>query len=370
MRANPECARACARGLRALLTLCLIGLWLIAAPAQAGVRATDLVKEGVKLLNRGDYADALVRLQAAYEDDPTLTRTLLLSGVCQQNLGDLGAALTLYERFQRAEPRITADDQAHLREYYREVQRQLRRRPERGETLVLLGRAQVGLGQPREALRLYDRYRAEVRGAGQADPLATVELRGLYEVAVDRLQEVSLGDPALARGLLVLGRTDDGYAAYERFQRGLNERPAAERDGALQAAVAELSREPQSPPALRLLASHALLRAGREREALEAYDVYRRETRGPAPAAAQPLLAELKARQRALAPEAPQLPLIGGPVAAPTPPARRPLYRRWWFWTAVGAATVVAVSVGAGAGAAQIEPLPAPMSSRVYRPNF
>jgi hypothetical protein len=38
-------------------------------------------------------------------------------------------------------------------------------------------------------------------------------------------------------------------------------------------------------------------------------------------------------------------------VAAPTPPPeKKPLYKRWWLWTAVGAVVVAGVAVGVGVG--------------------
>jgi hypothetical protein len=38
---------------------------------------------------------------------------------------------------------------------------------------------------------------------------------------------------------------------------------------------------------------------------------------------------------------APAAPLSAAP-AAPPPPAERPVYRRWWFWTAIGAVAITA----------------------------
>jgi tetratricopeptide (TPR) repeat protein len=44
------------------------------------------------------------------------------------------------------------------------------------------------------------------------------------------------------------------------------------------------------------------------------------------------------------------------------PPAKRPLTRQWWFWTAIGAGVVVvATSVGLGVGLSQ--PAPAPRTA-------
>jgi tetratricopeptide (TPR) repeat protein len=45
-------------------------------------------------------------------------------------------------------------------------------------------------------------------------------------------------------------------------------------------------------------------------------------------------------------------------AAAPT--HHRPLYKRWWLWTAVGAVAAIAVGVGVGVGAAPAQDAPNP----------
>jgi tetratricopeptide (TPR) repeat protein len=47
------------------------------------------------------------------------------------------------------------------------------------------------------------------------------------------------------------------------------------------------------------------------------------------------------------------------PEVVARPPERKPLYKKWWLWTAVGAVVVVAVGVGVGVGVAESnKPLP------------
>ena len=64
---------------------------------------------------------------------------------------------------------------------------------------------------------------------------------------------------------------------------------------------------------------------------------------------------ERAAREAAAKPPEPKAP---EPVATPTPaalevsarpPAKRPVYKRWWFWTAIGGG-VVAIGLGVGLG--------------------
>jgi len=52
------------------------------------------------------------------------------------------------------------------------------------------------------------------------------------------------------------------------------------------------------------------------------------------------------------------------PTTTPAPAAeKRPLYKKWWLWTAVGAAAVVVVGVGVGVAYAIPKDAPAPPSA-------
>jgi hypothetical protein len=60
-------------------------------------------------------------------------------------------------------------------------------------------------------------------------------------------------------------------------------------------------------------------------------------------------------------PEKPPPPVIAPVVIAPVvppPPPRKPLYHRWWLWTAVGATAAIALGVGLGVGLSNGPPSP------------
>lgn len=80
---------------------------LLAALARAGGPKDEArveMKQGVKLLDRGDYAGALLHFEAAYRLFPS-PKIALNMGSCHAKLGHAVAALEHYERFLReAEP--------------------------------------------------------------------------------------------------------------------------------------------------------------------------------------------------------------------------------------------------------------------------
>ena len=108
---------------RIILIVAFLWLW----PGMAAARTARLVKEGIKLLNNARYALAIGKFKEAYADDNTLTRALLLSGVCHLNLDQIEDAITAYERFEREERPLDPDDQARLLTYYEEAERRLTR---------------------------------------------------------------------------------------------------------------------------------------------------------------------------------------------------------------------------------------------------
>lgn len=82
---------------------------------------------------------------------------------------------------------------------------------------------------------------------------------------------------------------------------------------------------------------------------------------GPEPQQA----AENRAPQTNPPPTNPQLanPVMTAPpsrllIAAAPPPQRKPLYRRWWLWTAVAGVVVAGTSVGLAVGLTRPSPLP------------
>jgi len=69
------------------------------------------------------------------------------------------------------------------------------------------------------------------------------------------------------------------------------------------------------------------------------------ENPGPIPGTAMPTKAAAPAPQLALALAAPEPPMPPSAPAVPAEPdARRPIYKRWWFWVALGAVAAGAVT--------------------------
>jgi len=115
---------------------------------------------------------------------------------------------------------------------------------------------------------------------------------------------------------------------------------------------------------------------GHAQEAIYAYRAYLREVPdAPNREEVERLRAELeKDLQRKIEPTPPTETLppteaqpapTPAPLMATTPPApedthSKPLYKRWWLWTAVGAVAVIAVGIGVGAGAAPAKNAPNP----------
>ena len=96
-----------------------------------------------------------------------------------------------------------------------------------------------------------------------------------------------------------------------------------------------------------------------DREEANALKFDKRPAAAPtAPATAPPTTAATTATATSPAPAAPAG--AAAPAATATtelPPAKTPLHRRWWLWTAVGVAAVgIAVGVGVGVGARSNDP--------------
>lgn len=148
------------------------------------------------------------------------------------------------------------------------------------------------------------------RAAAQAEAAAAqgraLYDAGQYERALDAFQRaymVNIDEPryllSLADCYRALHRTADARRFYRLF---LHERPGAPERAAVEAHLRELD-HPAPPPAPPPVAPPAV--------------------------ASQPLV------------------LTNAPVETP---ARRPAWRRWWFWTAIGGAVAVGVGLGVGLG--------------------
>lgn len=121
-------------------------------------------------------------------------------------------------------------------------------------------------------------------------------------------------------------------------------------------------------PRLLLNIGHAYRKLGRAREALSHYQLYLQVEADPRPeirADVERGMAQARALLQATEPTAPRGP--GAPPPATSPgvqaapaltfrpqvptapaPAPQPVYKKWWFWTALGGAAVVAAGVTAG----------------------
>lgn len=117
-------------------------------------------------------------------------------------------------------------------------------------------------------------------------------------------------------------------------------------------------------PWLLINIGRTLHRLGRPREALTYYERYKAAESKP-DAETQDRLEKYIAQAKALADSTPTTPMVqtppdqpaGDPVAnppteQPKPAEEKPIYKKWWFWTAIGGGALAVVIIGAAAGAA------------------
>jgi tetratricopeptide (TPR) repeat protein len=169
-----------------------------------------------------------------------------------------------------------------------------------------------------------------------------------------------LAQPAGARPMQ--GAEDTFQVRYDRsralYQQGRYEECISE----LQAAY-----KLRQLPRLLVNIGHAYRKLGRAREALSHYQLYLQVEPDPRPeirADVERGMAQARALLQATEPPAPPAP-HASPPAPPAPgaqavpalalrpevqtaPAPQPVYKKWWFWTALGGAAVVAAGVTAG----------------------
>ncbi|MFO0572861.1 MAG: hypothetical protein U1A78_02590 [Polyangia bacterium] len=132
--------------------------------------------------------------------------------------------------------------------------------------------------------------------------------------------------------------------------------------------------ELRQDPFLLLNIGRCLFRLGRPRSALTKYELLQKNTPDLDPATARSLekyMAEAKAaldEEEKASPKPPTPePVAPLPVAPPPPPPpeKKPVYKQWWFWTAIGGAAV-AVGLGVGLGLG-LRPKADPYSDFVWR---
>lgn len=123
-------------------------------------------------------------------------------------------------------------------------------------------------------------------------------------------------------------------------------------------------------PWLLINMGRTLHRLGRPKEALEQYDLYTKAESRIDPETRQRLdkyIAQAQA-QASGAPEA--TPPLATPPAA-TRPGDKPLYKKWWFWTAIGGGVAVVVSgIAIGVAVSRSGSGSLPADVMVYRPSF
>ena len=151
-------------------------------------------------------------------------------------------------------------------------------------------------------------------------------------------------------------------------------------DGRYEAALSEFQAgyAQRQMPWLLVNIGRTLHRLGRLKEAIAHYQRYQQSDLGTDPETSQKAR-EYLAQARLLLAQAPK----AGSADSATggQPERMPLYKKWWFWTAIGGGVAVVAIVGIGLGVGlksepSLPPPPVQMTSMlpagvvVYRPSF
>lgn len=116
---DPRHRRATSRPGQAAVLALSLGLCL-AGPVGAADPFTQRYEHAEQLYGRGDYADALIELQAAYDLRPT-PRLLLPIGQAHRKLGHFAEAVRAYERFLAADAAIAPELRARVLSYIAEA---------------------------------------------------------------------------------------------------------------------------------------------------------------------------------------------------------------------------------------------------------
>ena len=167
---------------------------------------------------------------------------------------------------------------------------------------------------------------------------------------------------------------DDGCLTDPECRERYDQAVSLFENGRFEAALPEFQAayERRQMPWLLINIGRTLHRLGRPKEALDYYDRYKMAESRPDPQT-QERLSKYVAQARALAdsmPEATPAPAAQPQLQTPTqPPAeKQPVYKKWWFWTAIGGGVAAAVIIGVTVGAANRSILPD--DAPIYRPTF
>lgn len=319
-----------------------------ATPLQRAV--SELVAQGDKLMGEGHFEEAIHAYEEARVRDPKLSRVLLFMGICHLQLGHAQQAMLLFDRLQdESGTLLDADAMGKLRRYYGQLADKLaaahKEDGSKKELLLLAGRARFRAGQLDEAGALYRRYEREVGpDAGPMQKLREDYLREYYEAVVrrekKRLTEEAAGpETYLSIGEAQLGLGDDEAAvdAFDSYREVTGGGSAAR----LQAGYRTLAQklEGRVGPAL-LVSGRARFGMGDLPAAAGLYARYRSENPRPPLAYRERLARYLREDEEERLRVERRRP--------------RPVYKKPWFWTvlgavAVGTATAIAVPLATAA---------------------
>jgi tetratricopeptide (TPR) repeat protein len=160
-------------------------------------------------------------------------------------------------------------------------------------------------------------------------------------------------------------RADQAADAREHFQKGRTLYDVGKFEEAAREFESAYQMKPD--PVLLFNLAQAYRFAGKSQPALIAYRSYLRnlpdaKNRAQVEASIAELQRIVDEQQQAqksppvetLAPGQPiPSPAIVATTVTPAPPPKRPLYKRWWLWTAVGAVVATGLAVGLGVGLSQ-----------------
>lgn len=171
---------------------------------------------------------------------------------------------------------------------------------------------------------------------------------------------------------------DDGCLSDPVCRGHYEQAVALFEQGRFDAALAEFQAAymQRQMPWLLINMGRTLHRLGKPKDALEQYDLYTKAESRIDPETRQRLdkyIAQAQTQAQAQPAEAPAaLPAVpsGVPDKSPPRPSDKPLYKKWWFWTAIGGAAAVVIVTGVAIGVTAGRSGSLPSDVMVYRPTF
>lgn len=286
--------------------------------------------------DKGDFAASITALQEAYALDPLVDLLYNIAQACRE-AGLQREALTLYESVLKQNP-TTEQKEASERKI-------TELRPKVAEAEDKLASKALEGKQYTEASEGWKR-------AYQVNPLPIYLFR-------------------MAETQRLAGRNDEAIASYDQFlsrkPSGDSARDAARHVGQLRAqkedekASAHFEKEEyiqatmswdsayklDARPIYIFRKAEALYKANQTQEAINEYQRFLKA--GPSE--------ERELRQQAEARVAELKSGDGPSLQSPSEKTKKPVYKRWWFWVALGGGAVTAVAIGVAIGRGPIDPL-------------